>query len=269
MSNTPGKGGLLAAGLGWGLAFGIALGALVLAPAIPGASSTGSTAPAAGGDEVRNAQQHAEMANELLAQESATIVKGRLSDVPVSILRTSSASDDDVDSVRWLLNAAGASDSGTLTLTEKFTDQQSADELSSVIANTLPAGAQLSVENRSPGTHAGESLGSVLISGADGQAAAQSEDRQLVLETLQQAGFIEYSGSVVPAGAVVIVHGGSDSAGGSFGEQVVRELAAALGEKGSTVFATQDLSPEAISGVPTVGGVDAESGRIATVLAAS
>lgn len=269
MSNTPGKGGLVAAGLGWGIALGITLGALVLAPAIPGADTASPRADGAANEQAQSAQQQAEMANDVLAQESATIVKGRLTDVPVTILRTSTATDEDVDSVRWLLNAAGASDSGTLTLTEKFTSQQGADELSTVIANTLPAGAQLSVENRSPGTHAGESLGSVLVTGADGQAAAQSGDRQLVLETLQQAGFITYSGSVAPADAVVIVHGGADSAGGSFGEQVLHDLAVALSKDGTTVFATQNAAPEAISGVPTVGSVDTEAGRISAVLAAS
>ena len=36
MAKTQGRVGLIAAGLGWGAALGIALGALVLAPAMPG-----------------------------------------------------------------------------------------------------------------------------------------------------------------------------------------------------------------------------------------
>ena len=268
MSNTPGKGGLIAAGLGWGLALGVVLGALVLAPAIPRDSAAASGAAGAANEQAAEAELRAGAANELLAQESATIVRGKLTDVPVTIIRTEAASDDDVESVRWLLNAAGASDSGTLTLTERFTDQNSADELSTIVANTLPAGAQLSVDNRAPGTHAGELLGAVLVENST-EAAAQASDRQLVLETLQQAGFIQYSGSVVPARAVVIVHGQPETAGGAFGESMLGDFAKALAGSGTTVFATQANEPTQLDGVPVVGVVDTEAGRIAAVLAAA
>ena len=41
MAKTKGRAGLIAAGLGWGLALGVALGALVLAPAMPGSVDLG------------------------------------------------------------------------------------------------------------------------------------------------------------------------------------------------------------------------------------
>lgn len=274
MAKTKGRAGLIAAGLGWGLALGVALGALVLAPAMPGSVDLGFSEfkpeAKANVDEeaLAAAEARAEEADDLLAQESGSIVSGALNDVAVTIVRTAEADADDVESVRWLLNAAGASDSGELTLTERFTDQAGADELSAIVANTLPSGAQLSVQDRSPGTHAGESLAAVLLSdGASGESKTSPEDRTLVLETLQQAGFIEFSGSLVPAEAIVIVDGPERS--GEFSAKLVSDFAKAIGAQGRTALATQGARPALIDGVKVVGGVDREAGRIKTVLAVS
>lgn len=274
MAKTKGRAGLIAAGLGWGLALGVALGALVLAPAMPGSVDLGFSEfkPEAKSnvdeEALAAAEARAEEANDLLAQESGSIVSGALKDVAVTIVRTAEADADDVESVRWLLNAAGASDSGELTLTERFTDQAGADELSTIVANTLPSRAQLSVQDRSPGTHAGESLAAVLLSdGASGESKTSPEDRTLVLETLQQAGFIEFSGSLVPAEAIVIVDGPERS--GEFSAKLVSDFAKAIGAQGRTALATQGARPALIDGVKVVGGVDHEAGRIKTVLAVS
>ena len=276
MTKTQGRVGLIAAGLGWGAALGIALGVLVLAPAMPGKVDLGfsqykadaTAKPAVDDAELEAARARAEEANDLLAQESSSIVSGALKDVPVTIVRTAAADSSDVESVRWLLNAAGASDSGELTLTERFSDQAGVDELSSIVANTLPSGAKLSVEERSPGLHAGQSLATVLFDdGASGESKTLPDDRTLVLDSLQQAGFIEFSGSIVPAGAVVIVDGPARSS--DFSAQVIGDFAKALGAEGKTALVSQGAEPDAISGVKTVGGVDAEAGRIKSVLAVS
>lgn len=274
MAKTRGGAGLVAAGLGWGVALGIALGALVLAPAMPGSVDLGfsefkdEAGQHVDGTDLAVAQARAQEANDLLAQESGSIVSGALRDVPVTIVRTAAADADDVESVRWLLNAAGASDSGELTLTERFTDQASADELSTIVANTLPSGAQLSVQDRSPGTHAGESLAAVLLSdGASGDSKSLAADRTLVLETLQHAGFVEYSGSVVQAEAVVIVDGPARS--NEFSAKVIGDFAKALAVGGKVALATQDMEPDLLDGVNVIGGVDREAGRIKSVLAVS
>lgn len=276
MAKTKGIAGLVAAGLGWGAALGIALGTLVLAPAMPGTVDLGfaehkpdaPAKPTVDDADIAAAEARADEANELLAQESGSIVSGALKEVPVTIVRTAAANADDVESVRWLLNAAGASDAGELTLTERFTDQAGADELSTIVANTLPSGAQLSVEDRSPGTHAGESLAAVLFDdGNSGEAKSLPADRTLVLDTLHQAGFIEFSGSIVPAGAVVIVDGPQRA--GDFGTKVVGDFAKALGAEGKTALAVEGEEPDLIDGVKVVGGVEREAGRIKSVLAVS
>lgn len=274
MAKTRGGAGLVAAGLGWGVALGIALGALVLAPAMPGSVDLGfsefkdEAGQHVDGTDLAVAQARAQEANDLLAQESGSIVSGALRDVPVTIVRTAAADADDVESVRWLLNAAGASDSGELTLTERFTDQASADELSTIVANTLPSGAQLSVQDRSPGTHAGESLAAVLLNdGTSGDSKSLAADRTLVLETLQHAGFVDYSGSIVQADAVVIVDGPARN--NEFSAKVIGDFAKALAVGGKVALATQDMEPDLLDGVKVIGGVDREAGRIKSVLAVS
>ena len=63
-----------------------------------------------------------------------------------------------------MLNQAGAIDAGTITLEDSFFSQDGADQLKSIVANTLPAGAQLSETQLDPGTHAGEALGAGSVS---------------------------------------------------------------------------------------------------------
>ena len=96
---------------------------------------------------------------------------------------------------------------------------------------------------------------------------AQGEEHALVLETLRSAQFIEYSGAIAPAGAIVIVDG--PSRGGDFGANVLGDFARALSAGGSTVLASQDVDPEPLDSVNVVGAVDREVGRIQSVLAAA
>ena len=257
--------GLVAAGIGWGIAAGVALGTLLIAPALEGSLGTGSvTASEAGqGDaasdsgELARANGQVDEANTLLAQHGDAIVSGALDGVAVTLIRTASASEEDAAGVRWMANAAGASNSGGIRLTEKFFERDAADELSSVIANTLPAGATLSVDNLGPGTHAGESLAATLT-------AASDEDRALVLEALTQAGFIETRGEVGAADAIVVV-AADEFDGEGFSAQLVADFARALSAGARTVVATQGAAPE-LDGVSLQGNVDTEAGRVQSAL---
>lgn len=274
--------GLVAAGLGWGIALGVALGSLLIAPAIngaledgpfseakhnDGASEAGTDAAEARPSEAEAAERQSADANTLLAGSSTRLVSGALKDVPVTVIRTADAADEDVAAVRWLANAAGATKSGAITLTDKFLDRESADELSSIIANTLPAGAQLSVDNLSPGTHAGESLGAALgLDTSTGGGTATASDRELVLDALKQAGFIEVDGQVEPAGAIVVVAGDAAADGkDGFAAQTLTDFTAGLNGSTAAVLATRGAAPDK----DAIADVDTEAGRIRAVLAAS
>lgn len=276
MANAGQASGLVAAGLGWGIALGVALGTLLIAPALQGSLADAGVSAATSDTDAEaaentaqdaDAQKKIDASNTLLADQAQGIVEGVLDGVAVTLIRTAAASDADAAGVRWMSNAAGASNSGGIGLTEKFFDRDAADELSSIIATTLPAGAQLSVENRSPGTHAGESLAAVLAADPEtGEAVAPAGDRAFVLEALEAAGFIEARGPIVPASVLFIVTG--EEATDGYEAQALTDLAAALGANARVVLASGSEGPE-IEGVHTVPFVGTEAGRIAAILKAS
>lgn len=264
--------GLVAAGLGWGIAAGVALGTLLVAPAMETATGgTEASSPTEAGEDAAASNAFADDqvadANDLIASRGDAMIDGVLDGVAVTIIRTASATDEDAAAVRWKANAAGASNSGGLTLTDKFTAMASADELASIIANTLPAGTQLSEDNRDPGTHAGQSLAAALTT-------ASADDRALLLEALQQAGFVELRGQIVPADVIVLVAAdeldqGSDRAGDgeTFMAKMLSDFGSALGGGAPTVVAGQG-SVDQMGSARSVSFVDTEAGRIRTVLMA-
>ncbi|SNV71511.1 secreted protein, putative channel protein [Corynebacterium imitans] len=282
MSDSSRASGLVVAGLGWGIALGVAAGALVLAPAMRSEGEPFGQESAASMREMQRAESYADDADSLLGDHSAALVSGTLDDAHVTVLRTARAADEDVAAVRWLLDRAGAKNSGEIALTEKFTSQDSADALSSLIANTLPAGAQLSVEQRRPGVHAGESLGAALFADQEtGEGIAAAGDRQFVLDALREGGFLDFSGDVVPADAIVIVGGDTADIGddaetageaGEFGQQLLGDFADALGGTGTTVLSVREMgawkAPE-LEQATFIEAVETEAGRIRTVLGAA
>lgn len=292
--------GWVASGLAWGIAGGIALGALVLAPSMaPIADNSfnqieGSSSENGGGAKGAKAneesQRQVDSANALLANSSTAIVQGALDQRPFMIISTPDADPKDVEVTSWLAKQAGGAASGQIKLTDKFLSSDGADELRSIIATTLPAGAQLSVDNQEPGVHAGESLGAALMFDPKGdQPLATVEDRTVVLQTLRDAGFIEYAdGTITPAQGIIIVTGGAtdeEEAKGTKDESnaysatVLADFARALDSKGDAVVlagrrvAAADNGSLALiradekSRVSTVDSLDSETGRISTVLA--
>ena len=300
-----GGAGWVASGLAWGLAGGLALGTLVVAPSLapisdysfnnidpttkgsdgarkaPGSSDKDGEAPA---------NPEANSANALLAGNSTRIVEGTLDQRPFIIVRAPNADEDDVKVTSWLAQQAGATVAGEITLTDKVLSQDGADQLRSIIANTLPAGAQLSVDNQAPGTHAGESLGTALMFDVNtNEPMANVEDRALVLQALRDGGFIEYDdGTITPAQGIIVVTGGDIEEGEGvkddadvFAATVLADFARGLDSRGDAVvlagrrgaaspngsIALIRSNAEASAAVSTVDSLDSETGRISTVLA--
>ncbi|SER52650.1 copper transporter [Corynebacterium cystitidis] len=291
------RSGWLVTGLGFGVAAGVALGTLVLAPAMGdiGGTSVSTSASghgdskepaedAAGARQAEIAAAQADAADGLVQGVGEKAVAGTLDQRPVLMVVAANAKQADIDAVADLLSQAGAEDSGRITLTEKFGDQNEADELKSIIANTLPAGAQLSEDNLAPGLHAGQSLGSALLyDDAGAQPQATVEDRALVLQTLREAEFIDYEdGTILPAQAIVIVTGDEDATGGSsFSAGMLIDMVRGLESRGGKLVVSGRIHAAADQGVigriradeelnqavSTVDSVDRAFGRVATVLA--
>lgn len=290
MAGTP-RAGVGIAGAGIGLALGAGLGVFLLSPNIPGAMNTGASSDTVASSEYESleaqgkiAQRKAEAADEVVAAAGQDIINGVLDEQPVLVLATADASDEDVEKLRASLQRAGAIDSGLIKLSEKFFTQNGADQLKTIVANTLPAGTELSADNRDPGTHAGQALGAALTF-AEGTDTPNSttEDRGLLLETLAEAEYLEYeSGTILPGQAIVMVTGsGSTASGADFVAKNQAAFAEALDEAGratvvagrvghdeaSNVITQLRGSDSAAEAVSTVDAVDQTWGRLATVLA--
>ncbi|MDU0477629.1 copper transporter [Staphylococcus chromogenes] len=286
MSRKKRRSGGLLAGMAFGVAAGVAAGVYVLAPNLAGGAvqkdreATQQLAQARSDAAIASAQ--AKTADSYIGSVAEKTVDGVLKDRPVLVLATADADPEDVRNITWLLKKAGAKDSGSMRLEEKFFHQDGADVLKSIVANTLPAGTQLSTDKLDPGTHAGEALGAAMLLNKDnGNVQADNADRKLLLSALRDAGYISYEeGTLLPAQLTIIVTGDSDGTGqADFSAAQLAKFAEAMDGKGNGVVLAGRVRTTAETGaigrlraakagVSTVDSVDRSFGRLATVLAA-
>jgi hypothetical protein len=222
-------------------------------------------------------------AGEFDSQMSPRILHDSIAGKSVAVFRTPDAEDDDVDALTRMVEQAGGTVTGTVSLTEEFVDANSAEKLLSVVNSPIvPAGAQLSTTSVDQGSQAGDLLGITLLINRDPRVpAVNDQQRDTVLTALRDTGFLTYADRVGAANTALLVTGGGlgDDAGNK-GATVAR-FAAGLAPHGSgTVIAGRDgaasgtaavavtrSDPALTSSVSTVDDVDAASGRITTVLA--
>ena len=223
-------------------------------------------------------------AGEFDAQMSPRILHAALEGKSVVVFRTPDAKDDDVDGLSRMVEQAGGTVTGTVSLTEEFVDANSAEKLLSVVNSPIvPAGAQLSTKSVDQGSQAGDLLGIALLVNRDPKVpAVDDQQRDTVLTALRDTGFITYGGDRVGAAnsALIVTGGGLGDDAGNKGATVAR-FAAGLAPHGSgTVIAGRDGAASGTAAVAvtrsdaaltsvvsTVDDVDAASGRITTVLA--
>ncbi|WPF67129.1 MULTISPECIES: copper transporter [unclassified Corynebacterium] len=232
------KAGLVIAGLGFGVALGSALGAYVLAPV----DHTDDKAVAAAEADAQRSAEEARASNDVVGSLAPAALAGSLDQRPVLIFATNDAAERAV-AVRDWLNQAGAIDAGQINLESRFTDQEGADSLKTIVTNTLPAGAQLSENSLDPGTHAGEALGSALMLNPEtGEPQSTVDERADLLTALRDAGFLSYaSGTILPAQGIVVLSGHEEG----FAEHSLESFAAALHTRGNAVTRASD--PDSVS----------------------
>ncbi len=233
----------------------------------------------------QKAQLNAKLAsaNAFDTQTAGRIVHDALNGKSLVIFRAPDAKDDDVDAVTKIVAQAGGAVSGTVTLTQEFVDANSADKLHSVVTSSvLPAGTQLSTKLVDQGSQAGDLLGIALLINRDPVVPPVDDgQRETVLAALRDTGFIGYGNQHIGASnaAAVITGGSLNNDAGNQGVSVAR-FAAALAPHGSGVMlAGRDGSSDGPAAVgvaradasvtpviSTVDNLDAESGRVTTVL---
>lgn len=225
-------------------------------------------------------------ANDFDAEMAPRIVRDELAGKAVIVFRTPDAQDDDVHEVSQVIHQAGGTVTGTVALTPQFVDANSAEKLRAVVdSGIVPAGAQLSTTLVDQGSQAGDLLGIALLINRDPAILpADDAQRDTVLAALRDTGFVTYRDQHIGAAnaAVVITGGALGDDAGNKGVSVAR-FAAALTPHGSgTVLAGRAgcasgtaavavaRADAAIAGaISTVDNVDAESGRITTIMSAA
>lgn len=224
-------------------------------------------------------------AGEFDAQMAPRILRGALVDKSVVLFRTPDAADDDIDALTRLVGQAGGTVTGTVALTQQFVDANAAEKLLSVVNSPIvPAGKQLSTAAVDQGSQAGDLLGIALLINKDPKVQAVDDtQRDTVLATLRDTGFITYGQRVGAANAALIVTGGAlGEDAGNRGSTVAR-FAAGLAPHGSgavlvgrdgsasgTAAVAVTRSDDALTSVVgTVDDVDSEAGRITAALALS
>ncbi|MBY4571827.1 channel protein [Gordonia sihwensis] len=209
------------------------------------------------------------------------LTKGILNKRGVLIVTAPDAADGDVEALKGLVNGAGGTVTGQIALTTALVRDEQASKLRTVVDQSIPAGAQLRVEYTDSGSRLGDLLGTALLT-RPGQAPASDSDRSTALQTLRQAGFLEYpDGAVRPADLVLVVTGGEMSSDSGAQGQFVGRFSAAMAARGSGgVLAGRSGSAEGGSpigvvrsdpslnnAVSTVDNVDQQTGQLTTVLA--
>ena len=232
-------------------------------------------------------------ADEFDKQMSPRMVGGTLDGKSVVIFRTPDADPVDLEGVARLIGQAGGSVTATIGLTEEFVDGSSGEKLRSVVNSPIiPPGTRLNTDLVDEGSQAGDLLGLALLINRDPAfAPVDDQARNTVLAALRDTGFLTYdndtsnsdtsnSGPAAADTAVIVTGGALAEDAGQQGSTVAR-FAAGLAPHGSgTVLAGRDGSATGVSAiavaradaetagaVTTVDDVDAESGRITSVLA--
>ena len=201
----------LVAGLGFGAAVGVALGALVIAPNL--------TTSMADDDPIREEhrkvvqdnkilQTQNEASDKLVADSGAEMVDGTLSQRPVLIVTTDDANGGDVDAIRKLLESSDATEAGEIKLTKDFFRPETKDKLLPILKDIAPKKSDIK-DLDSAGALSGVVLGTALSMHPEStKPLASVDERADVLHKLRDEGFIDYEdGTIVPAQAIVVVSG--------------------------------------------------------------
>ncbi|OPE44857.1 copper transporter, partial [Mycolicibacterium diernhoferi] len=132
------------------------------------------------------------------------ILRDTLRDKAVVLFRTPDATDNDVDAVTRLVGQAGAGVSGTIALTPQFVDANSSEKLLSVVNSPIvPTGRQLSTNSVDQGSQAGDLVGISVLRGKE--PAVADDQRETVLATLRDTGFITYGTEKVGAADTAVI----------------------------------------------------------------
>jgi hypothetical protein len=197
------------------LALGVVLGSTTLSNSLLSGVS-GQKVQLAEQIQKLQEQEAAQNANVNAANNFATAiapktVKATLANRTIALITTPNTNKSDEAALKTLLKSAGAVTTEELNLTEAFSDPNRADQLTNIITQSIPAGAQLPVAS-DPGTLAGGLLGDLLLLNKQtNKPQATPQERVAALTALATAGFIKEPTQTTPAHLAIILTGGAQT----------------------------------------------------------
>jgi hypothetical protein len=156
-------------------------------------------------DRVNHLNADVEAREQFAEQVAPVVLANRLAGVRVLILFAPSGADQ-VDGVRDMVLLAGATVTGRVGVTDRFTDPASNDELLDLAHTSLPAAVPEGLPTNSDGVEASTALlGAVLL---DRSPSIAEADRRAVLAAYAEPGYLSGTEDVTAAAnAVVLVAG--------------------------------------------------------------
>lgn len=262
------------------LALGLFLGSGFLGDRVN--TLTGASRDRLGDLEQQNEQlnQKVNSANSFDAAMAPRLIRGALRGQSVLVVTLPNAADADVDAVKESMSLAGARFAGQIALTDDFVRDDKAEQLRTIVDQTIPPGTTLRPELTDSGGRAGDLIGALTLH-RTGQAPTSTSDLRTGLQVLRDGGFIDVADNAVsPAGLVVIV--GGDALPSNAGAQgpLIGQFAAAMAARGQggvlvgrsgsaaggSPIAVVRSDPALRNAVSTVDDVDQPTGRITTIL---
>ncbi|HEX3593096.1 MAG TPA: copper transporter [Pseudonocardiaceae bacterium] len=210
-------------------------------------------------------------------------VRGLLNQRTVVIVETATASQADESALADLIKASGADITGTLQLTQAFSNPNRADQLNNMVTQLIPAGARLPVASDA-GTLTGGLLGDLLLlNKQNDKPQATATERAAALSALASAGFIKpAAANAQPAQLAVVLTGGAQTgptAGdnatmlANFATQLAKTSAATVlagtagSANGNGPLGVVRATPAATQALSTVDNTNTAAGRVVTILA--
>ena len=220
-------------------------------------------------------------ANSFDAAITPRLITGQLAKQSVLVVTTPNAADSDVTSVKEAISTAGGSFAGQLGLTDNLVRDDNAEQVRTIVDQTIPPGATLRAELTDSGSRVGDLLGTLLLH-RNNSSSASASDRQTGLQALRDGGFVTYADNTIKSADLVVFVSGdalSDNSGAQ--GQLVAKLAGAMSARaqggvlagragssaGGSPIAVVRSDPALRNGLSTVDNVNQQTGLITTILA--
>jgi hypothetical protein len=160
-------------------------------------------------DQVDERTSDLAKAGEYAAESAPALLGGKLAGKKVLVLSIEGNGKDvdkTVDGISDFLKIAGATVTGTVKLTEKFTAPDSKDQLLDTADKSAPPSVSGALPNQNSGVDTSAALLAALLVGTNGSAAI--DGTQTVLQAYKSQGFLSFDGDfAAPAEAVLMVAG--------------------------------------------------------------